>query len=77
MGRSSAFAGAIFFGVGVGSGIYVWPRVHILAAAQADSPGVIVFTVAGFLLAVAGLALERACQVPPDKIEKDAAEART
>ena len=75
VGRSSAFAGAIFFGVGVGSGIYVWPRVHILAAAQADSPGVIVFTVVGFLLAAAGLVLERSCQVPPDKIEKDTAGA--
>lgn len=76
VGRASAFAGAIFFGVGVGSGIFVWPRVHVLAAAQADSPGLIVFTVSGFLLAAAGVALERSCQVPPDKMEKDAAGAQ-
>lgn len=70
-------AGAVFCGAGIGSGVYVWPRIHTLSAAQADSPGIIVFTVAGFLLAVAGLVLERACRIPPDQMEKDAAGAQT
>lgn len=77
LGRASAFAGAVFCGAGIGSGVYVWPRIHTLSAAQADSPGIIVFTVAGFLLAVAGLVLERACRIPPDQMEKDAAGAQT
>lgn len=75
LGRASAFAGAIFCGVGVGSGIFVWPRVQTLAAAAADSPGIIVFTVAGALLAVVGVLLERACRVPPDQVEQDTAGA--
>lgn len=69
MGRASAWAGSVFVGVGLGSGLYVWPRANVLMAAQADTPGVIVFTVTGLLLAVGGLVLERSCRVPPSGIE--------
>ncbi|HHY08086.1 MAG TPA: DUF3180 domain-containing protein [Corynebacteriales bacterium] len=69
MGRASAWAGAVFVGVGVGSGLYVWPRADVLMAAKSDTPGVIAFAVTGLLLAIGGLVLERSCRVPPSGIE--------
>lgn len=71
MGRASAWAGAVFVGVGLGSGLYVWPRAHVLMAAQADTPGVIVFSVTGLLLTLGGLVLERSCRVPPSGIDSE------
>lgn len=71
VGRASAWAGAIFLGIGLGAGIYVWPKAGVLAAAQADTPGLIVFAVTGLLLSAGGLVLERACRVPPSGIEEE------
>ncbi|KAA8728489.1 DUF3180 domain-containing protein [Corynebacterium tuscaniense] len=65
VGKSGAWAGAVAGGWFLGLAVWVVPRVHMLAAAEADLPGVLAGTLGGVALAVAGLILERSCEVSP------------
>lgn len=65
VGKASAWAGAILGGWFVGLAVWVLPRVNALAAAEADLPGVLAGAAGGVLLCVAGVVLERSCEVSP------------
>lgn len=65
VGKAAAWAGAIIGGWFLGVAVWVIPRVNVLAAAEADLPGVIAGTLGGVALAVAGVVLERSCEVSP------------
>ncbi|SDR69515.1 DUF3180 domain-containing protein [Corynebacterium timonense] len=65
LGKASAWAGAICGGVFAGLAVYVLPRAGSLAAAETDLPGVLSGALGGLALAVAGVVLERACEVSP------------
>ena len=65
LGKASAWAGAVCGGVYTGLLIYIAPQLGRLAAAAEDLPGVISGALAGVALAVAGVVLERACEVSP------------
>ena len=65
VGKASAWAGAVAGGWFLGLAVWVVPRVNVLAAAEADLPGVLAGTLGGVALAVAGLILERSCEVSP------------
>ncbi len=63
--KASAWSGAIIGGWFLGLAVWVLPRMNTLTAAQADLPGVIAGTLGGVALAVAGVILERSCEVSP------------
>ena len=63
--KASAWSGAIIGGWFLGLAVWVLPRMNTLTAAQADLPGVIAGTIGGVALAVAGVILERSCEVSP------------
>ncbi|WIM67366.1 DUF3180 domain-containing protein [Corynebacterium breve] len=65
IGKASAWTGAVVGGGYAGIGTYVIPNLSMLAAAQADLPGVLSSAAGGIALAVAGIILERACEVSP------------
>ncbi|WKD58158.1 hypothetical protein CAPI_08155 [Corynebacterium capitovis DSM 44611] len=65
MGKASAWSGAVCGGVFAGVLVYVAPRVSALLAAEADLPGAVSGTFGGLALAVAGVVLERSCEVSP------------
>lgn len=65
IGKASAWSGAILGGWFFGLAVWVLPRISMLAAAEADVPGVIAGTLGGVALAVAGVVLERSCEVSP------------
>lgn len=65
VGKAAAWAGAIIGGWFLGVAVWVIPRVNVLAAAEADLPGVIAGTLGAVALAVAGVVLERSCEVSP------------
>ncbi|MEX3504584.1 DUF3180 domain-containing protein [Corynebacterium sp. LK2510] len=65
LGKASAWSGAICGGIFTGLAVYVAPRAADLAAAEADLPGVIAGALGGVALAVAGVVLERSCEVSP------------
>lgn len=63
--KASAWSGAIIGGWFLGLAVWVLPRMNTLTAAQADLPGVIAGALGGVALAVAGVILERSCEVSP------------
>lgn len=65
IGKASAWSGAILGGWFLGLAVWVLPRISTLAAAEADLPGVVSGTLGGVALAVAGVILERSCEVSP------------
>lgn len=65
IGKASAWSGAILGGWFLGLAVWVLPRIATLAAAEADLPGVVSGTLGGVALAVAGVILERSCEVSP------------
>lgn len=65
LGKASAWAGAVSAGLFGGLLIYIAPRLDVLAAAQGDLPGAISGALGGLALAVAGIVLERSCEVSP------------
>ena len=64
-GKACAWAGAVCGGAYLGPLVYVVPRLGTLTAAGEDLPGLIGVVVGGLLLAVAGVLLEKACEVSP------------
>ena len=65
IGKASAWSGAILGGIFIGLAVWVLPRLGTLAAAEADLPGVVVGALGGVALGVAGVILERSCEVSP------------
>ncbi|WJY68806.1 DUF3180 domain-containing protein [Corynebacterium auris] len=65
LGKASAWAGAICGGVFLGLAVYVLPRAGNLVAAEADLPGVVSGVLGGLALSIAGVVLERSCEVSP------------
>lgn len=65
VGKAGAWAGAITGGWFIGMAVWVLPRLSTLAAAQADLPGVLAGLGGGVALSVAGVILERSCEVSP------------
>lgn len=65
IGKASAWSGAILGGWFLGLAVWVLPRTDLLAAAEADVPGVVAGTLGGVALTVAGVILERSCEVSP------------
>jgi len=65
LGKASAWSGAVCGGIFLGMVAYVAPRAPDLLAAEADLPGVISGSLGGIALMVAGLVLERTCEVSP------------
>ncbi|WP_257159697.1 DUF3180 domain-containing protein [Corynebacterium cystitidis] len=65
IGKASAWTGAIVGGGYAGVATYVIPNAGMLAAAQADLPGVLAGAIGGVALSIAGVMLERACEVSP------------
>jgi hypothetical protein len=73
LAKASAVAGALFTGVYVGLLAWLIPAAATLSHAGDDLPKAAIGLVSGINLAVAGLALERACRVPdqPDDEHPD------
>lgn len=65
VGKASAWTGAIVGGAYLGIAIYVIPHAGELVAAAEDLPGVIAAALGGVAMSVAGVVLERQCEVPP------------
>ena len=65
LGKAGAWAGALCGGAYAGLAIYVAPKLEVLAAASEDLPSLISGALGGLALAVAGVVLERACEVSP------------
>lgn len=65
VGRASAWTGAIVGGAYVGIAVYVIPRASELVAASNDLVGVVSSALGGLAMSVAGVVLERHCEVPP------------
>lgn len=65
VGRASAWTGAVAGGAYAGMVIYLLPKVADVVAAQADLPGAALAAVGGLGMSVAGVVLERHCEVPP------------
>lgn len=65
VGKASAWTGAIVGGAYIGIAIYVIPNVGHLVAASEDVLGVVLSALGGLALAIAGVVLERQCEVPP------------
>lgn len=64
-GKACAWTGAICGGGYLGALAYVVPRLSHLAAAAQDFPSLLSGALGGTALAVAGVVLERACEVSP------------
>ncbi|MEJ4111949.1 DUF3180 domain-containing protein [Corynebacterium kroppenstedtii] len=69
IGTSSAWFGSISTGSYAGVAVYLWINYGRLVAARADTPAVVVGLVAGILVAVSGVWLERCCGAPPPNDE--------
>ena len=65
IGKASAWSGAILGGIFIGLAVWVLPHLGTLAAADADLPGVVAGALGGVALGVAGVILERSCEVSP------------
>lgn len=65
VGKASAWTGAIVGGAYTGIAAYVVMNSSQLVAAQEDVFGVVTSALGGAALSVAGVILERHCQVPP------------
>lgn len=65
VGKASAWTGAIVGGGYAGMATFVLPKASTLVAAGNDTAGVIACVLGGLALAVAGVVLERNCEVPP------------
>ena len=64
-GKACAWAGAVCGGAYAGGLVYVLPRITTLAAASGDTPPLVAGTLGGLALSVAGVILERVCEVSP------------
>mgnify|MGYP001940690279 CR=1 FL=1 len=64
-GKACAWAGAVCGGAYAGGLVYVLPRLATLAAASGDTPPLVAGTLGGLALSVAGVILERVCEVSP------------
>lgn len=65
VGKASAWTGAIVGGAYAGMAAYVVPRAGELVAAAGDLAGVVTSALGGAAMCVAGVVLERHCEVPP------------
>lgn len=65
VGKASAWTGAIVGGAYAGMAVYVVPRAGELVAASGDLTGVVTSALGGAEMCVAGVVLERHCEVPP------------
>ncbi|MDY3127603.1 MAG: DUF3180 domain-containing protein [Corynebacterium sp.] len=65
VGKAAAWTGTIVGSAYLGIALYVCPRVGELASASNDSVGVASAVLGGLAMAVAGVVLERHCEVPP------------
>lgn len=65
VGKASAWTGTIVGAAYLGIALYVVPMSGQIAAAQDDLAGVITSVLGGLAMAIAGLILERHCEVPP------------
>ncbi|WP_165164976.1 DUF3180 domain-containing protein [Corynebacterium qintianiae] len=65
LGKASAWAGAVCGGLFTGLLVYIVPRLDVLAAAQDDLPGTVSGALGALVLAIAGVVLERSCEVSP------------
>ncbi|MCK7643363.1 DUF3180 domain-containing protein [Corynebacterium sp. CCM 8835] len=75
IGKASAWTGSVVGGAYLGMSVYVVPRSGTLVAASDDLPGVLVSFLGGLAMAVAGVILERSCEVPPPSDGEPAAVA--
>lgn len=64
-GKACAWTGALCGGGYVGALVYVVPRMSVVVAAAQDFPSLLSGALGGVLLAVAGVVLERSCEVSP------------
>ena len=65
VGKASAWTGTIVGAAYLGIALYVVPMAGQIAAAQDDITGVVSSVLGGVAMAIAGLILERHCEVPP------------
>lgn len=65
VGKASAWTGSIVGGAYVGVCLYVVPHAGELVAASADLVGALSSAAGGAAMAVAGVILERSCEVSP------------
>ena len=65
VGKASAWTGAIVGGAYAGMAVYVVPRAGELVAAAGDLAGVVTSALGGVAMCIAGVVLERHCEVPP------------
>ncbi|AWB84661.1 DUF3180 domain-containing protein [Corynebacterium liangguodongii] len=65
LGKACAWVGAVCGGAFAGVAVYIAPQAGELAAAEADLPGTLSGLFGGAALAVAGVVLERSCEVSP------------
>ena len=65
MGKASAWTGALCGGAYAGALAFVVTKLSVLAAAGQDFPALLSGALGGAALAVAGVVLERACEVSP------------
>jgi Protein of unknown function (DUF3180) len=71
LAKASSLAGAIFAGVYAGVGIWAYGERGQLRIADHDFIPAVIGLVGSAALAAAGLALERACRVPPSDDDED------
>jgi hypothetical protein len=64
LAKASSLTGAVVTGVYTGLLAWTAPRADVLSAAADDAPVAAVTALAGLLLTVSALLLERACRVP-------------
>lgn len=67
LAKASAIVGAVFAGGWLGLLAHLIQQYDRLTAARSDTPGTALGVVAGVLLVVAAVWLERACAVPPEQ----------
>ncbi|MFH0411578.1 DUF3180 domain-containing protein [Corynebacterium sp. L4756] len=65
VGKASAWTGAIVGSAYLGIALYVVPMSGQIAAAADDLIGVVTSVLGGLAMAIAGIILERHCEVPP------------
>nr|WP_245557373.1 DUF3180 domain-containing protein [Corynebacterium terpenotabidum] len=71
LGRACSWLGALVGGGYLGLTVYVLVEYETLLAAQEDTPGAVTCLASGVAVMVAGIALERACLVPPGDATPD------
>ena len=64
-GKACAWAGAVSGGVYAGTLSYVLTKLKVLAAAPGDVPPLVAGSLGGLALCVAGIVLEKMCEVSP------------